>query len=76
MSTVTLTDNPSNSEILAAIETIRTGGSVTTASIEPIDQMWPLAIVRYVNGLGPDTSGKYGVMAYERVATVANMVAA
>lgn len=71
--TVRLSDNPTNDEITAALAVVTNGGAVESASIEPIDQIWPLAVVRYVAQLGPDRSDNYGVMAYERVATVARM---
>lgn len=66
-----LGDNPSNEEILDALDTMQADIPVG-ADPESDGVAWTITVARYLNDLGPDPSDRFGHMRYDRVATVAN----
>lgn len=69
---MTLGDNPTNEEIIDAIDTMR-GQGVVRAEFDSDGSDWAMTIARFVNGLGPSESDRFGHMRWDRVSTVAAM---
>jgi hypothetical protein len=67
---MTLGDNPTNEEIIDALDTISGKGSVG-GELDTDGALWAITVVRYVNELGPDKTDPFGHMRWDRVSTVA-----